>query len=105
MKGYSCQIVVDEAIDWLDKKRDADAALLSSTSGSMNPTPSLRPPTRSSPEYGALNNQAAIYNGTIDNTDRAIGRLVAKLEATRRARQHHHSLLLRQRQLPPGSLR
>ena len=25
MKGYSCQIVVDEAIDWIDKKRDADA--------------------------------------------------------------------------------
>ena len=24
MKGYSCQIVVDEALTWLDEKRDAD---------------------------------------------------------------------------------
>ena len=31
-------------------------------------------------QYGALNDQAAIYSGTIDNTDRAIGRLIAKLE-------------------------
>ena len=32
-------------------------------------------------QYGALNDQAAIYGGTIDNTDRAIGRLIARLGA------------------------
>ena len=31
-------------------------------------------------QYGKLKGRAAIYSGTIDNTDRAIGRLVAKLE-------------------------
>ena len=31
--------------------------------------------------YGELNNKAAIYSGTIDNTDRAIQRVVNKLDA------------------------
>ena len=42
--------------------------------------PSSRPPDEIVSQYGALNDQAAIYSGTIDNTDRAIGRLVSKLE-------------------------
>ena len=29
MNGYSCQIVVDEALTWLDEKRDADAPFFS----------------------------------------------------------------------------
>ena len=79
MKGYSCQIVVDEALNWLNEKRDAKEPFLS-IFGSTNPTPRSRHPKRSFPEYGALNDQAAIYSGTIDNTDRAIGRLIARLE-------------------------
>ncbi|MEC7719334.1 MAG: sulfatase-like hydrolase/transferase, partial [Planctomycetota bacterium] len=31
-------------------------------------------------QYGGINQREAIYSGTIENTDRAIGRLVAKLE-------------------------
>ena len=31
--------------------------------------------------YGDLKDEAAIYSATVDNTDRAIGRLVAKLKA------------------------
>ena len=34
--------------------------------------------------YGDLKDEAAIYSATIDNTDRAIGRLVAKLKETGR---------------------
>ena len=50
-----------------------------SISGSTNLTPRSRPDEIVS-RYGGLNDQAAIYSGTIDNTDRAIGRLVARLE-------------------------
>ncbi|MCP4211850.1 MAG: sulfatase-like hydrolase/transferase, partial [Halieaceae bacterium] len=79
MKGYSCQLVVDEAIDWLDKKRDADAPFFINL-WFNEPHAVIAAPDEIVSRYGALNNQAAIYNGTIDNTDRAIGRLVAKLE-------------------------
>ena len=79
MKGYSCQIVVDEAIDWLDEKRDADAPFFINL-WFNEPHAVIAAPDEIVSRYGALNNQAAIYNGTIDNTDRAIGRLVAKLE-------------------------
>ena len=79
MKGYSCQLVVDEAIDWLDKKRDADAPFFINL-WFNEPHAVIAAPDEIVSRYGALNDQAAIYNGTIDNTDRAIGRLVAKLE-------------------------
>ncbi|HJN11248.1 MAG TPA: sulfatase-like hydrolase/transferase [Pirellulaceae bacterium] len=79
MKGYSCQIVVDEAIAWLDEKRDADAPFFLNL-WFNEPHAVIAAPDEIVSDYGALNDQAAIYNGTIDNTDRAIGRLVAKLE-------------------------
>ena len=31
-------------------------------------------------QYGELNDRSAIYSGTIDNTDRAIGRLLGQLK-------------------------
>ena len=79
MRGYSCQLVVDEAIDWLDKKRGADAPFFINL-WFNEPHAVIAAPDEIVSRYGALNDQAAIYNGTIDNTDRAIGRLVAKLE-------------------------
>jgi len=78
MKGYSCQIVVDEALTWLDKKRDADPFFLNLWFN--EPHAPIAAPEEIVSQYGALDDQAAIYSGTIDNTDRAIGRLVAKLE-------------------------
>ncbi len=79
MTGYSCQLVVDEAIDWLDKKRDAGEPFFLNL-WFNEPHAVIAAPDEIVSRYGALNDQAAIYNGTIDNTDRAIGRLVAKLE-------------------------
>ena len=79
MKGYSCQLVVDEAIAWLDEKRDADVPFFLNL-WFNEPHAVIAAPDEIVSHYGALNDQAAIYNGTIDNTDRAIGRLVARLE-------------------------
>ena len=79
MKGYSCQIVVDEAIDWIDEQRDADAPFFLNL-WFNEPHAVIAAPDEIVSQYGDLNDQSAIYNGTIDNTDRAIGRLVARLE-------------------------
>jgi YVTN family beta-propeller protein len=79
MKGYSCQIVVDEALTWLDEKRAPDAPFFLNL-WFNEPHAVIAAPDEIVSQYGALDDQAAIYNGTIDNTDRAIGRLVAKLE-------------------------
>ena len=78
MKGYSCQLVVDEAIDWIDK-HGTDAPFFINI-WFNEPHAVIAAPDEIVSEYGALNDQAAIYNGTIDNTDRAIGRLIAKLK-------------------------
>ena len=61
MKGYSCQLVVDEAIDWLDKKRDADEPFFINL-WFNEPHAVIAAPDEIVSRYGALNNQAAIYN-------------------------------------------
>ena len=79
IKGYSCQIVVDEALTWLDQKR-ADNEPFFLNLWFNEPHDPIAAPDEIVSQYGGLNEREAIYSGTIDNTDRAIGRLVAKLE-------------------------
>ena len=79
MNGYSCQIVVDEALAWLDQKRDGDEPFFLNL-WFNEPHDPIAAPDEIVSKYGGLNEREAIYSGTIDNTDRAIGRLVAKLE-------------------------
>lgn len=79
IKGYSCQLVVDEALTWLDEQREGDEPFFLNL-WFNEPHAPIAAPDEIVSQYGALDDQAAIYSGTIDNTDRAIGRLVAKLE-------------------------
>ncbi len=79
MKGYSCQIVVDEALTWIEQKRDGDEPFFLNL-WFNEPHDPIAAPDDIVSQYGALNEREAIYSGTIDNTDRAIGRLVARLE-------------------------
>ena len=79
LKGYSCQLIVDDAIRWLDEKKNPDQPFF------MNmwfnePHSKLAAPDEITSIYGDLKDEAAIYSATVDNTDRAIGRLVAKLK-------------------------
>ncbi len=81
MKGYSCQIVVSDAINWLETKADPDQPFF------MNiwfnePHANLAAPDEITSIYGDLKDEGALYSATVDNTDRAIGRLVAKLKKT-----------------------
>ena len=78
IEGYSCQIIVDEAISWLDEKRDPNSPFLLNL-WFHEPHDRVAAPESIVSQYGDLNDQAAIYSGTIDNTDRAISRLLDKL--------------------------
>ena len=78
IEGYSCQIVVDEAISWLDEKRNPDKPFFLNI-WFHEPHAPIAAPERIVSQYGELNDPAAIYSGTIENTDRAIARLLKKL--------------------------
>ena len=77
LEGYSCQLVVDEAIRWLEG-RDTTSPFFLNVWFHEPHAPIAAPDDRVS-KYGALKDRAAIYSGTIDNTDAAIDRLLRKL--------------------------
>jgi len=79
MKGYSCQIVVDDAINWLETTPESDKPFFLNI-WFNEPHAVIAAPDEIVSQYGVLNDQAAIYSGTVENSDRAIGRLLAKLE-------------------------
>ena len=79
LEGYACQLVVDEAIQWLDTKHVAEKPFFLNI-WFHEPHAPLAAPDEIVSQYGDLTDQAAIYSATIDNTDRAIARLVKKLE-------------------------
>ena len=85
MKGYSCQIVVDETIDWLDrieagKKQEPFFACV----WFHEPhTPIASPPelvAKYQKMYPDLNKKQATYFANIENVDRAVEKLTAALE-------------------------
>lgn len=78
LEGYSCQLVADEAIDWLDNHREQDAPFFLNV-WFHEPHAPIAAPDDIVEGYGKLKDKGAIYSGTIDNTDRAIERLLKKL--------------------------
>ena len=80
IEGYACQIVVDEAISWLEKERQSDTPFFLNI-WFHEPHAPIAAPDEIVAQYGDLDDPAAIYSGTIENTDRAIARLVEKLKA------------------------
>ena len=79
LKGYACQLVVDEAITWLEQKHTKEKPYFLNI-WFHEPHAPLAAPDELVSKYGQLNDPAAIYSATIDNTDRAISRLMAKLK-------------------------
>ncbi|MEM7395368.1 MAG: sulfatase-like hydrolase/transferase, partial [Verrucomicrobiota bacterium] len=77
LKGYACDLVVDEAIGWMEKRRDKPFFL---NIWFHEPHAPIAAPDDIVLEYGNLNDAGAIYSGTIDNTDRAVERLLEKLK-------------------------
>jgi len=80
LEGYSCQLVADEAISWLDGRDDKDKPFFLNIWFHEPHAPIAAPPEITS-EYGKNpKDKGSIYSGTIDNTDRAIARLLKKLK-------------------------
>jgi len=79
LEGYSCQLVADEAIDWLDNHRHPKAPFFLNI-WFHEPHAPIAAPDKIVSTYGELKDKTAIYSGTIDNTDRAISRVVEKLK-------------------------
>ena len=79
IEGYACHIVVDEAFSWLDEKRNPDKPFFLNI-WFHEPHAPIAAPDDIVSRYGKSNDPGAIYSGTIDNTDRAIARLLAKLK-------------------------
>ena len=78
LKGYSCQIVVDDAIEWLNGQQSADKPFFLNI-WFNEPHSVLAAPDEIVAKYGKLKDPAALYSGAVENTDRAIASLVAKL--------------------------
>ena len=78
LEGYSCQLVADEAIDWLENHRHPKAPFFLNL-WFHEPHAPIAAPDKIVSTYGELKDRAAVYSGTIDNTDRAISRIVEKL--------------------------
>ena len=80
IEGYASHIVVDDAIAWLDEARPSGRPFFLNI-WFHEPHAPIAAPDAIVAKYGALDDPAAVYSATIDNTDRAIARLVAKLKA------------------------
>ncbi len=79
LEGYSCQLVVDEAIQWLVDRTETEAPFFLNV-WFHEPHAPIAAPDDIVEDYGQLKDKGAVYSGTIDNTDRAIKRLLAKLK-------------------------
>jgi len=78
MEGYSCQIVVEEAMSWLDEGRDKDAPFFLNV-WFHEPHRRVAAPDKFKDRHPDVKDPA--YYGCIENMDDAIGHLIAKLDA------------------------
>ena len=77
-KGYACDLVIDEAISWLNTRSTDDRPFLLNI-WFHEPHAPLAAPADLVEQYGDLSDPAAMYSATISNTDRSIRRLIGKL--------------------------
>ncbi|MFC2124696.1 sulfatase [Bacteroidota bacterium] len=80
MTGYSCQLIVDEAIEWLNKKKDSSPFYLQVTFHEPH-EPVASPPAlvqKYLPE--SISEDQAQYFANVANVDKAVGRLIKVLE-------------------------
>ncbi|XZE56528.1 sulfatase-like hydrolase/transferase [Planctomycetaceae bacterium SH139] len=78
LEGYACDLVVDEAVSWLENRSDDDRPFLVNI-WFHEPHAPLAAPEGLVRQYGEQSDPAAVYSATIANTDQAINRLVEKL--------------------------
>jgi len=90
MEGYACQLVADEAIDWLENHLNPDTPFFLNV-WFHEPHQKIAAPESIVAKYQGSEQSlglpeaqakiAGLYSATIDNMDQAISRLLAKLES------------------------
>ena len=78
LKGYACDLVVEDAIQWLDSRNETERPFFLNVWFHEPHAPLAAPPDLIE-TYGQTSDPAAIYSATIANTDQAIDRLIKKL--------------------------
>lgn len=77
-KGYAADIVADEAIDWLEQKRDPSLPFFQYI-GFLEPHEPIFSPSGLTVEY-ADHGKRAEYYANVANLDQAVGRIIKKLD-------------------------
>lgn len=75
--GYSSHIVVDEAIDWLEERKDSGKPFFLNV---WFHEPHQRVAAPAELEARHSNTRLPAYYGSVENMDRAVGRLIERLE-------------------------
>ncbi|UUO08733.1 sulfatase [Blastopirellula sp. J2-11] len=79
-EGYSCQVVADEAIDWLKSGRDADKPFFAFVCFHEPHEPIASPEELVAHYGGAKKKGEALYYANVENMDSAVGRLMGALD-------------------------
>lgn len=81
-KGYSCQILGDEAIEWLDQRADKEKPFFSYVAF-HEPHRKVASPPKMVNKYSHLPLMDAEYLANIENLDLAVGRIIDYLDKTK----------------------
>lgn len=79
-EGYSCQIVADEAIQWLETGRDTTKPFFSFVCFHEPHEPIDSPPELVNEYSQATKKGEALYYANVSNMDKAVGKLLAALD-------------------------
>ncbi|MEZ6065376.1 MAG: sulfatase-like hydrolase/transferase [Planctomycetaceae bacterium] len=80
LTGYSCQVVADEAINWLKGRRGSDAPFFQFVCFHEPHEPIASPPELVAHYPDAVKQGEALYYANVENMDAAVGRLLAALD-------------------------
>ena len=84
-QGYSCQVVADEAIQWLEKIRDPNKPFFQFVCFHEPHEPIASPPDLVAQYPDAKKTGEADYYANVTNMDRAVGKLLAYLDQAKLA--------------------
>jgi arylsulfatase A len=84
-QGYSCQVVADEAIKWLDEIRDKEKPFFQFVCFHEPHEPIASPPDLVAQYSDAKKEGEALYYANVSNVDRAVGRILAHLDEAKLA--------------------
>jgi len=87
LQGYSCQLVADEAIGWLERRTDREQPFFLFVCFHEPHEPIASPAELVSEYPQATKRGQALYYANVTNMDRAVGRLMASLDRLKLADQ------------------